>query len=372
MSKTLKNIIFLIFFTDICFHIGAQDGLLKRQDVLNNIREVLFCIYSYDFGKARDKLQIVRKEIQDHPVTPFMDALILYWEYYPLMPGTAESDDFINLMEQAIDMAEKNVELHPGDPEANFFSLFGKAFYSMYWADNGKPGKVFPYMSSMYRQTIAGMKMKDQFTEFYFTSGLYNYYIDAYPEKHPVYKPVSRLFNRGNKEQGLKELEYCAENATYLRVEARYFLCLLYLSYENDPRKASEYAASLYQEFPKNTCYIGNYAFILLLDKKFPVAEVVIRNLEKNTDSFSRMQVHILNGYLHEKYERDYPSSIQEYELGLQASEEFGDVVHSFRAMALMGIGRHFQREGNTRKADRYFRQAKNITAYDYLLNDKN
>ncbi len=348
-----------------------QSGILSRKDLLVKVRGVLSSMYNYDFDQAKTKLDKIKSEIPDHPAVTFLEALVMYWEDYPLTLESKNTNDFLRLMEETIQKAESLNQKDPDNLESIFFSLFGKAFYVMFWADNGKPGKVFPYLNSMYHYTIKGMEIKDKFTEFYFSTGLYNFYIEAYPEKHPIYRPISRLFKHGNREEGLKDLQYCAENATYLRVEAKYFLSLLYLGYEDNPKKASEFAADLYREFPKNIGYMGNYAYTLLFDKKFSVAEIIIQNLAQNSDQFSQLQAHIFNGYLLEKYKNDFAFATKEYEEGLKLAGKFGENVNSFKAMAWMGLGRQYKREGDINEASKYFKWAKNISSYDYLIDDK-
>ncbi|MGC9344098.1 MAG: hypothetical protein ACP5E3_15450, partial [Bacteroidales bacterium] len=168
------------------------------------------------------------------PAINFLKSFILYWEYYPLVPGHPKEKEFIQLMEDCIRTSEDWVTRESQEMEAIFFDLFSRAFYIMFWADNGKPGKVFPHLNTLYKHTMQGFDLKESFNEFYFTTGLYNFYIEAYPEKHPSYKPVVLFFKGGNKPEGLKQLEYCAENAVFLRVEARFFLALLYLNYKKD------------------------------------------------------------------------------------------------------------------------------------------
>jgi hypothetical protein len=360
--------VLLVFFTMQAF---TQEGLLKRNDLLPDIREILSLTYNFEFARAKIKLAEVQKEIPEHAATPFLKALLIYWENYPLTLQNKNSADFLRLMEETSMKAEKMVEKNPDDSEGIFFALYSSAFYIMYWSDNGKPYKVYPYLNFLYRQTIKGMEKKNEFVEFYFSSGLYNYYIEAYPDKHPAYKPVRILFKKGSKAEGLKELDYCAENAVYLRVEAKYFLSLLYLSYENNPKKASELAAELYKEFPKNICYAGNYANTLLFDKKYSIAEIIIQNIAKNTDSYSLCQSHILNGYLLEKYKTDYIGSVKEYQTGLELAKAFGDNANIFRAIAWMGIGRNFGRQGDKSEASRYFKLARNIISYDYVIEDQ-
>jgi hypothetical protein len=349
----------------------SQNVLLKRNDLLPEIREILSLTYGFDFTLARKKLADIQKEIPEHPATTFLEALIIYWENYPLTLQNKNSSAFLKLMEETSLKAESMVEKNPDDLEGIFFALYSRAFYIMFWSDNGKPFKVFPYLNFLYKQTIKGMERKFEFVEFYFSSGLYNYYIEAYPDKHPVYKPVKILFRNGNKTEGLQELGYCAENAVYLRIEAKYFLSLLYLGYENNPKKASEIAAELYKEFPKNICYIGNYANTLLFDKKYSIAEIIIQNMAKNTDTFSLLQRHIHYGYLLEKYKKDYTGSLQEYQSGLELTEEFGENANLYKALAWMGIGRDFKRKGNMAEASRYFKLARTVSSYNYVINDQ-
>jgi hypothetical protein len=366
-----KNLIILSFLFFLPIHTFAQRGLLYRKDLLPEISQILALTYNYKFDKAKKMLSEIQKKIPDHPATTFLEALILYWEFYPLTTENPNSASFLRLMEETSVKAEAMAEKDEEDLEGIFFSLFSKAFYIMYWADNGKPSKVFPYLNFLYHQTMKSMERKDEFVEFYFSSGLYNYYIEAYPDKHPIFKPVKFLFRKGNKTEGLEELKYCAENAVYLKVEAQYFLTLLYLGYENNPGKASEYASSLYREFPDNICYIGNYAETLLFDKKYEIAEIVIHNLSKKKDTFSALQTHVLNGYLLEKDKKNFEGAFVEYKEGLSLCELYGPISNHFKVMSWMGLGRYYNRKGNFPEASKYFKLAKNNSSYEYVIEDK-
>jgi len=348
-----------------------QSGLLDRPDLLPYARQGLSSMYNYDFVEARKVISLFQKEIPLHPATTFFEALVIYWENYPLTIENRNTPEFLRLMDETSGRAEKIVSKNPDDLEGIFFSLFSRSFYVMFWSDNGKPSKVFPYLNFLYRHTIKGMEKKKEFVEFYFSSGLYNYYIEAYPDKHPIFKPVRKLFRQGNKKDGLNDLIFCAENGLYLRVEAKYFLTLLYRGYEKNIRMASRYAGDLYREFPENSCYSGTYAECLLFDRKYPMAEIIIQNLAAKNDTFSRLQYHIYYGYLLEKYKGDYETAFSEYQKGLDLCDSFGEVTNHFRALACMGIGRYYRHNGKVRESSLYFKLAKNNSPYDYLLDDK-
>jgi hypothetical protein len=367
MNKLLLLLVLLLFpVNGIC-----QTRLLERPDLLEKIKSGLNYTYDMDFDKAREVLYDLSLDVPHHPVVSFLEALIIYWENYPLTPANPKSDVFIDLLEETIAQGKNMLDKDPDSLEGLFFELFARALFSEYWADNGKPSKVFPYLNALYRQTMKGMEVQDQFKEFYFTGGLYNYYMEAYPEKHPSYKPIKLLFHPGDKQKGLIQLNHCAENAVYVKNEARFFLTHIYMCYESNPSKASEYAAGLYREFPRNPLFVGKYAEILIYNNKLPVAEIIVNNLAKLPGDFALMQFHLYKGILNEKYRKDYESAFAEYNLALQLSEKYGDAGSNYNALAWMGLGRYYLFKNDPSRASHYFRLAENVSSYDYVTNDK-
>ena len=368
MTRRVAAIYLLIFFFSA---IAGQDYIMPRDDIMKEVKEGLASTYNYQFTKARKNLAYMQQEVPDHPATLLLESLIIYWENYPMTLENPNTGNFISLIENTFKKAEKMLSGDPDNLEGIFFDLFGKAFYAMFWADNGKPGKVFPYLNMLYKQTVKGFDLQSTFNEFCFTTGLYNYYIVSYPEKNPVYKPVALLFRKGDKEYGINQLKYCASNSVFLRVEAKFYLALIYFKYENNYKKASEYASELYREFPNNTVFTSLYAEILMMDNKFAIAGAIIRNLERSKHPFAELNSHILKGYYLEKYEKNYTEALGKYRKGLEMSQQYGEMTKYETARAYMGISRHYSRNQNSAEAARNFRSARNLTNYEYILNDK-
>jgi len=361
-------VIVFIFFSAIG---KGQISLLEHPDLLEKIEAELNYTYSTDFTKARMILSELSKVIPDHPVLSFMEALNIYWENYPLIPDNPDSKIFLELLEKTVSQGKIMRDKDPESLEGLFFELFARALYAEFWADNGKPAKVIPYLNTMYHQTLKGMDLQDKFKEFYFTSGLYNYYLEAYPEKHPAYKPIKLLFRDGNLKLGLEQLNHCAENAVYVKNEARYFLSLIYMNYEANPSKASEYAAGLYRDFPRNPLYVGKYVEILIYNNKLPIADIIVGNLARLPGDYAKYQYHLYKGIIEEKYRKNYESAFAEYNLALQLSKEYGDVANATNALAWMGLGRYYKHLNNMSAANKYFHLAEDASPYEYVLNDR-
>ena len=288
-----------------------------------------------------------------------------------MSPENSNAEKFLSLLEKSYSISETMLLDDPENAEAVFFELFAKAFYVMFWADNGKPVKVFPYLNSLYKQTVAGFSLKEKYNEFCFTTGLYNYYIMAYPEKHPIYKPVALLFRKGDKEYGINQLKFCAENSIFLRVEARFFLSLINLNFENNIKEASAQASLLYREFPNNSIYTALYAQLLMLDNKFPLADVLINHLENKKDEYSIMMAYILRAIYLEKYNKKYDEAFSKFEKGYKSSQQFGELAKYYTAMSLMGMGRYYQRQSDFSAANRLFKNARSLCSYENIINDR-
>lgn len=365
-----KQLIFLLLIA-LFYTLNGQKQLLENEDILLSAHRCITSTYSYNFDQAKEALAEIEDYTPDHPAVLFLKGFILYWENYPIIPGHPKEAKFLKYMENCIRQSEQWVKKSDRELEAIFFDTFSRAFFAMHWADNGKSGKVFPHLNTLYKHTMEGFELKEEFNEFYFTTGLFNYYIEAYPEKHPAFKPVVILFQKGNKEKGLKQLEYCAENAIFLRVEARFFLALIYLNYEIDLKKASEYAAELYREFPDNSFYTGKYLEILLFNNKYFLAPVLLNHLKKWKDPFSQMQYHLYLGMYLEKSEKKYSEALSEYKKALDISEQFGSFSGTYNAIAYMGMGRYYKMKGEHSKASKHFRMAKNETQYEYIYTER-
>ncbi len=363
-------IITLIIFFNFFSNSFSQKKLLNNPVALSQAKIVLDACYGMEIEKASDGLSELKTSFPNHPVISFLEAFLIYWEYFPLYPDHPKAEEFIFLMEDCIVESEEWLK-NSDEMEAQFFDLFGRAFFIMFWADNGKSAKVFPHINTLYHHTLEGFDIMNEFNEYYFTTGLYNYYIEAYSEKHPVYKPIVRFFRDGNEDLGLEQLKYCAENATFLRVDSKLFLSLIYLNYENNIDSASIYAAQLYNEFPNNTYYAGRYLEILLLNKKYFFAPIVLKHLKNAKGDFASMQYDLFMAAFLEKKEKKYEEAIFLYKKALSSSMSFGPVTEKYTALAYMGLGRVEVLKGNYGKSKKYFREAKRNTSYDYILEDR-
>jgi len=135
---------------------SSQVSYLDRADLLDKVEICLQHTYGFSFTEARNIQAELASSTPTHPAPVFLEALIIYWENFPLSPSKQTSKQFIMLMDQAIDLAKVLRENTLTQTEGVFFDLYGRALKAMFWADNGKSGKVIPDLGNMYRYTKKG------------------------------------------------------------------------------------------------------------------------------------------------------------------------------------------------------------------------
>jgi len=346
----------------------SQTSYLSRPDLLKQVESCLDLTYGYSFQKARITQADLARITPEHPAPVFLEALIVYWENFPLTPDHTESEQFIALMERVVEMAEDFAEDDQTHLEGIFFDLFGRAFQAMFWADNGKPARVVHDLGTMYRHTKEGFLLQEDFVEFYFSTGLYNYYIEAYPEARPVYKPLVSFMHSGDKELGLEQLEHAIDNAVYLKVESLLFMSLIQLNYENDLSSALHYMSVLHGKYPGNLFYQGLLATILLHLNKFKEVDKLLDTMNPQKDSYSDMIRAMSEAYISEYQTKSSSQAKAGYLKTVDLADSFGPIADIYKAIGYMGLSRICEKEGNESDSKKYSRKASNHTVYSFIL----
>ena len=365
-----RIIILLVLLLQSTFILRAQISYLDRPDLLDKVKQCLLLTYNFSFQEAKQVQHELAIETPGHPAPLFLEALIIYWENFPLLPEDNATPQFVELMDKTVELAKGFLDGENSYLEGVFFDLFGRAFKAMFWADNGRAGKIIPDLAVMYRQTKAGFELKEQFKEFYFSTGLYNYYIEAYPEAHPVYKPLVAFMQDGNKELGLEQLEYSINHSIYLKVESMLFMSLIQLKYEKDLEMASVYAERLYRDYPNNVYYQGHLVTVLLYLGKFERVRNVISSMKTQNDDYSEMIRSMASAFIAEKESGNNRRATRDFERTIDYADWFGPFAEQFAAIGYMGLSRIEAGKGHENEGQEYARKASKYTNYSFILEE--
>ena len=214
-----KIILLLIFFCINISQLSAQDS---KFDSL--ITSCIDQIYGIKFEQARQTIGELNKQYSEHPAPRFFDAMIVWWQILLDLTNEDFDDLFLDKLEEVIDFCDDILDEQPDNVDALFFKG-GSLASEEGCMESGMRGLMLrlmgkdalPLVFSAYEIDSTNVDVKLGF-------GIYNYYAAVIPQKYPMVEPLLFFFPEGDKEKGLEELNYVADNGRYARVEAIYFL----------------------------------------------------------------------------------------------------------------------------------------------------
>jgi tetratricopeptide (TPR) repeat protein len=369
MKLLLRYFIFFLFIHTIT-QLNAQNSLQQNTVVMNLLKQGADKMYNYDFDGADILFNQAEKLLPKHPAPVLLKGVNLYWRYLPLEEGNVNIPQMVRYLKTAITLAQAIQKDNGEDPEAIFFELTARSLLMQHYSKNGQHMKALGEAKTLYGLVKDGFTLKEKYNEFYFTTGIYNYYREAYPEAKPVYKPFVWVFQSGNKVLGLQQLAYSAKNTVIARTQAYAFLTHIYLSHENDIHKAVAYAKELANIYPNNRFFVCKYVETLLLSKQYDSAEPYLRKMQQETsvERFTPIINTVFLGLLEEKKYKNYTLASQYYLKTIDNATKFGEVGRQYKAYAYLGLSRIAALQNQLQIARTYRKQAEAIAEYPYIF----
>ena len=364
MSPGMKTIRKIILLSSVLCTTAIYGQILKDTSSINLVKRGVDNIYDFRFDKARDIAKELSRFYPKHPVLYLYSGMIKYWENYPLTPNSLNSFSYEKDMTTCIKLCEEAD--NPEDyAEYLLADLGARGMLLMYYADNNLTDKVNPLVISTYRLVRESFDYSSIYPDFYFFTGLYNYYREAYPEAHPIYKMLAFLFPRGDKEKGIIEMQKAATNSIMLKAEAYSFLSYIFMSFENDYQRSLAFTRSLHELYPANLSYLAGYIKNLLLMKKYDEAESIIISLKNEiTSDYFLAQISVFNGILQEKKYNNLVQAQRYYNKGISELSSFGYYGNDYSSYAYFGLSRISGIKNDKQNKKTYRRMASEMTAY--------
>ena len=362
MKIYIRRLTFLFFLIPA----GLNAQILQDSASLHLVKKGIDYIYNYQFTNAEQIYVQLNKTYPDHPVMYLFKGMLTYWENYPLLPTSSAYNSFENDLRKCIELTEGN-KTSDSKAELLLTDLSARGLLLLFYSDNDMTWEVIPLATSTYQYIRKSFNYTSVYNDFRFFTGLYNYYREAYPEAYPVYKMLAFLFPRGDRYKGLADLQSVARSSILFKAEASSFLSSIYLSFEDDFKKAFDYSLSLHELYPGNVEYLAMYIKNLLLIKRYDEAEEHIKALpEKHSgnDSYFQAQVKIFNGILQEKKYHNNKLAEQYYKKGIDELLAFGYFGNEFSAYAYFGLSRINALKGDETYTKIYRKKANDLADF--------
>lgn len=344
----------------------VQGQILDDKEIQQTILLALDHIYNYEFDEAEPFIRQVRSRYPQHPVAPMLKAIQVQWQYLPLKDNQVATGQYTQYLNQSLVLARKMLEKDEKDPEGVFFALTAHGYLALKYHYDDEFLKGVSEARKAYGYLIDGFKLTERNGEFYFTTGLYNYYVERYPDDHPIVKPFMVFFQSGNMMQGLRQMEVSVKRGIFTRPEASYYLAQIFLKHENQPNRASLYSKWLVDKYPNNPLYRMRHAEALLLAGRYDEAELHMDRLKKSTLKIIPMAVKVFEGIRLEKDTKNDKAAAESYQAALKMPFDAAN-TKEYHAFAYAGLARIAARAGNRSQARAYYKKATDIAEYKMI-----
>ncbi len=359
-----------IFFLFFCFTGYAQENILDRETTTELAHKSVEHLYNLEEEESLEYAEKLNKLMPGHPAYYMLKALNIRWAEAPLDVDTEKYKTLQKYLFQSLDASEKMLDEDEDNAEAKFLALGVHGLLAMFYAEEGSYFKAASEAKNAYDYLKDGMDLMGKYPDFYFSTGLYNYYREAYPEKHPVYKPFIWFFKKGDKPLGLKQLQKAREKAIFMKAEAGLYLQHMYLRYEMTPQKAIPVSRDLVNQYPKNLIFRSDYVEALLEAEQYQEAEKALPPLFDSERPHFKMVGQIFKGVLLEKYHDQIAEARTMYEQALTTCTECdSERAKNIKSIAYTGLGRIAQNQGDDKKAKDNFKEAISLSQYDNTEN---
>ncbi|PWJ57144.1 tetratricopeptide repeat protein [Dyadobacter jejuensis] len=347
----------------------AHSQLLNDANAIKTIQSSLDKIYNYEFSEAQLLINKIERQYPGHPVSHILDSFVLFWKYLPVKDHKTMSKVYVDHLNKCLEAVEKKFGDDSKDPEAVFYTMVARGYLAMMHNYNGELINAATEGKRAYGAFTEGLKLTGKNPEFYFTSGMYNYYVELYPEVHPIVKPLMIFFKSGNKELGLKQMEIGTRLGTITRAESCYYLAHIYTKYETRTDKAVFFMQKLVDWYPENPLFMMKYIEAQLLAQQYQQAKAKMTKLKKYNTGFYPGAHQLFAAMLLEKEDKNDQAAKNAYLAAIRLPHD-SQYTDEYVPLAYAGLARIAHREGDRAKAKAYYKKCLETAEYRSLIKE--
>lgn len=362
-----QSLVFLgllaLFFVLQAGKTNAQGLLMDDKPAQDSMRRAIEHLYNFQFDKANHSIAKYRKTYASHPGMLLYVSLLQFWKNFPINAKAQEYGLYKKNLENVILKAEVLEKKFPKSPEPVFFNMMANLILARHHSEEGEYLKAVNETRKAYSLIKRGFNLKNQYPEFYFSTGLYNYYRVAFPEQHPFYHSFTVFFPEGNKALGLKDLETASQKSAYSRAESLVFLFAIHLRDEYNIATALKFSQQLNELYPENWLFSIYAAEALLESDKKDLATPLINRLLTRTENAALLGGYYLKGLLETK-ENNPDGAKWAFQKALLFGKSKDRLTKGYIGLTYNELGKIAKAEGKEDWAKKYFQLAKENCSY--------
>ncbi len=360
-----------LFLLTICLIFSLSSGtnaqILYDNNTQGVILKALNYIYNYEFAESETLQKQIKAKYPNHPVVPLLRAIQLQWQYLPVKDNKVVGSQYLALLNDCLVKSEI-LEKDPKNlAEVVFFQMAVHGYIAIVHNFNGDSFKAANEARKAYSYVVKGFDLMEQNPEFYFSTGMYNYYVERYPMDHPIVKPVMLFLKDGDMALGLKQVETAATKSVFSRAESAFYLSRILLKHEKKYDRAASLMANLVKIYPNNPIYLMKNVEALTLAKKYEEAQRLNDILKTKSGAIYQLSAHVFEGMYQENEAKNDKLATQSYLAALKMPFD-DEYTKDYHAFAYFGLSHIAARAKDPNKARNYLKKAQSLTEYEHIV----
>ncbi|HRH36141.1 MAG TPA: tetratricopeptide repeat protein [Catalimonadaceae bacterium] len=366
ISKLFIGLVCLLF----SFNSHAQTPILEDKSAVDSLKKATEHIYNYRFDQSDVIINRLKVKYGNHPGIVLLSCISQFWRNFPIGAKPKEFAAYEKMLGQVLVLSDKMKAKYPNSPEPVFYEMMANLILARHHSEMGEYIRAVNETRKAFPLIKKGFSLKSTYADFYFSTGMYNYYREAFPENHPMYKPFTVFFTEGNKALGLKELEIASQKAIFCRAESYIFLSMIHLRDLYNIPTSLKYATQLHESFPGNWLFAMNYAECLIESRKFDNAEPIVNRLLSRNEPSALQAGFYLKGLI-EKGENRPESARTNFAKSISYGGKSKDrLSKGFFGLCYNELGKLAKEDGKTEAAKKFFRLALENCAFKKVKED--
>lgn len=363
MKKLIIFLSFILLIYSLSYSQSKDDIIFKGIDYT----------YSLKFDSAETMFnKIIQLDPKD-PTGYFFNTMMEWWKINLNREDESNDNKYFERVNKVIDLCDEKLDNNEDDDWVMFLKGGTLGYRGFLWsmrdnwlkaANDGREG-----LSLLQKSYEKNPNNKDVILGL----GLYNYAVDYVLEAYPYLKALFFFFPKGNKQQGLIQLQQCAENGKYSKTEAKFVLAYLYITYEKNFLEAEKYSVKLYNQYPDNPIfqkYVGRcYAGLDRWNDCLNIWTSILQRIDSNKTGYNNRNLRRETLYyigLSQMRVSNLDEAIKNFEQCLNLSNQIdGDDDSSYKIFSALGLGMVWDRKGNHNEAVKYYEKVLNMKDFE-------
>ena len=347
----------------------GQTLLMDDKAAMDSMTRAVNLVYNFQFDKASHCLVKYKNKYTNHPGFTLFNCISQFWKSFPIGSKPKEYSAYTQNLDLVISQGQKLAEKYPKSPEPGFFIMMANLILARHHSEEGEYIKAVNETRRAYAFIKKGFAMKTAYPEYFFSTGLYNYYRVAFPENHPLYNSFTIFFPEGNKASGLKDLETATQKSIFSKAESYIFLCMIHMRDQYNIPSSLKYSTLLYENYPGNWMFSIVHAECLLESQKTEQAEPIISRLLGKNESSALLAGYYLKG-LHEIIIGNKEGAKWAFQKALLSSKAKDRMTKGYIGLAYNELAKIAQEEGQMDFAKKYARLALENCSFKKVTED--